>query len=235
LASRWEAVSREKISRKRKDEMQVKITERDLLLIVDVQNDFCSSGALAVPHGDEVVSAINRLSRLFQHVVLTQDWHPRGHLSFASSHPGAEAFQVVDVAYGRQTLWPDHCVQQSYGAEFHPALETAKAELILRKGFRREIDSYSAFRENDGVTRTGFAGYLREREIERVFLAGLAYDYCVRFSAVDARSEGFSAVVIEDACRGIGLEGSAENGSMEETRREFAERGVSHIQAEWIG
>ena len=215
--------------------MQVKITERDLLLIVDVQNDFCSSGALAVPHGDEVVSAINRLSRLFQHVVLTQDWHPRGHLSFASSHPGAEAFQVVDVAYGRQTLWPDHCVQQSYGAEFHPALETAKAELILRKGFRREIDSYSAFRENDGVTRTGFAGYLREREIERVFLAGLAYDYCVRFSAVDARSEGFSAVVIEDACRGIGLEGSAENGSMEETRREFAERGVSHIQAEWIG
>jgi nicotinamidase/pyrazinamidase len=235
LASRWEAVSREKISRKRKDEMQVKITERDLLLIVDVQNDFCSSGALAVPHGDEVVSAINRLSRLFQHVVLTQDWHPRGHLSFASSHPGAEAFQVVDVAYGRQTLWPDHCVQQSYGAEFHPALETAKAELILRKGFRREIDSYSAFRENDGVTRTGFAGYLREREIERVFLAGLAYDYCVRFSAVDARSEGFSAVVIEDACRGIGLEGSAENGSMEETRREFAERGVSHIQAEWLG
>jgi nicotinamidase/pyrazinamidase len=235
LASRWEAVSREKISRKRKDEMQVKITERDLLLIVDVQNDFCSSGALAVPHGDEVVSAINRLSRLFQHVVLTQDWHPRGHLSFASSHPGAEAFQVVDVAYGRQTLWPDHCVQQSYGAEFHPALETAKAELILRKGFRREIDSYSAFRENDGVTRTGFAGYLREREIERVFLAGLAYDYCVRFSAVDARSEGFSAVVIEDACRGIGLEGSAENGSMEETRREFAERGVSQIQAEWIG
>jgi len=215
--------------------MQVKITERDLLLIVDVQNDFCSSGALAVPHGDEVVSAINRLSRLFQHVVLTQDWHPRGHLSFASSHPGAEAFQVVDVAYGRQTLWPDHCVQQSYGAEFHPALETAKAELILRKGFRREIDSYSAFRENDGVTRTGFAGYLREREIERVFLAGLAYDYCVRFSAVDARSEGFSAVVIEDACRGIGLEGSAENGSMEETRREFAERGVSHIQAEWLG
>lgn len=215
--------------------MQVKITERDLLLIVDVQNDFCSSGALAVPHGDEVVSAINRLSRLFQHVVLTQDWHPRGHLSFASSHPGAEAFQVVDVAYGRQTLWPDHCVQQSYGAEFHPALETAKAELILRKGFRREIDSYSAFRENDGVTRTGFAGYLREREIERVFLAGLAYDYCVRFSAVDARSEGFSAVVIEDACRGIGLEGSAENGSMEETRREFAERGVSQIQAEWIG
>jgi nicotinamidase/pyrazinamidase len=235
LASRWEAVSREKISRKRKDEMQVKITERDLLLIVDVQNDFCPSGALAVPHGDEVVSAINRLSRLFQHVVLTQDWHPRGHLSFASSHPGAEAFQVVDVAYGRQTLWPDHCVQQSYGAEFHPALETAKAELILRKGFRREIDSYSAFRENDGVTRTGFAGYLREREIERVFLAGLAYDYCVRFSAVDARSEGFSAVVIEDACRGIGLEGSAENGSMEETRREFAERGVSQIQAEWIG
>jgi nicotinamidase/pyrazinamidase len=235
LASRWEAVSREKISRKRKDEMQVKITERDLLLIVDVQNDFCPSGALAVPHGDEVVSAINRLSRLFQHVVLTQDWHPRGHLSFASSHPGAEAFQVVDVAYGRQTLWPDHCVQQSYGAEFHPALETAKAELILRKGFRREIDSYSAFRENDGVTRTGFAGYLREREIERVFLAGLAYDYCVRFSAVDARSEGFSAVVIEDACRGIGLEGSAENGSMEETRREFAERGVSHIQAEWLG
>jgi len=215
--------------------MQVKITERDLLLIVDVQNDFCSSGALAVPHGDEVVSAINRLSRLFQHVVLTQDWHPRGHLSFASSHPGAEAFQVVDVAYGRQTLWPDHCVQQSYGAEFHPALETAKAELILRKGFRMEIDSYSAFRENDGAARTGFAGYLREREIERVFLAGLAYDYCVRFSAVDARSEGFSAVVIEDACRGIGLEGPAENGSMEETRREFAERGVSHIQAEWIG
>ena len=206
--------------------MQMKITDRDLLLIVDVQNDFCPGGALAVPHGDEVVPVINRLVPLFPHVVLTQDWHPQGHLSFASSHTGAEAFQAIEVEYGRQTLWPDHCVQQSVGAEFHPALDVTKAELVLRKGFRREIDSYSAFRENDRVTKTGLAGYLREREIERIFLAGLAYDYCVRFSAVDASHEGFEVVVIEDACRAIGL-----NGSVEETRLQFAERGVRQIQA----
>jgi nicotinamidase/pyrazinamidase len=209
--------------------MQMKITERDLLLVVDVQNDFCPGGALAVPHGDEVVPIINGLVPLFPHVVLTQDWHPKGHLSFASSHPGAEAFQAIEVAYGRQILWPDHCVQQSDGAKFHPALDVMKAELILRKGYRREIDSYSAFRENDRVTKTGLAGYLREREIERIFLAGLAYDYCVRFSAVDASHEGFQVVVIEDACRAIGL-----NGSVEETRLQFAKQGIRQIQAGFV-
>src|ERR1700743_1003359 len=145
--------------------MQMKITERDLLLIVDVQNDFCPGGALAVPHGDEVVPVINRLVPLFLHVVLTQDWHPKDHLSVASSQQGAEAFHVIEVAHGIHTLCPDHCAHKGVGAEFHPALDVRKAELILRKGFRREIDSYSAFRENDRVTKTGLAGYLGEREI----------------------------------------------------------------------
>jgi nicotinamidase/pyrazinamidase len=207
--------------------MPVKITDRDLLLVVDVQNDFCPGGVLAVPHGDEVVPVINRLARLFRHAVLTQDWHPQDHLSFASSHPGTEPFQVVDVAYGEQTLWPDHCLQQSSGAEFHPDLDVPKAELILRKGFRREIDSYSAFQENDRATKTGLAGYLQEREVKRIFLAGLAYDYCVRFSAMDARAAGFQPIVIEDACRAIDLEGTAEA-----TRNEFASSGVERIHAD---
>jgi nicotinamidase/pyrazinamidase len=206
--------------------MPVKLTDRDALLIIDVQNDFCPGGALPVAHGDEVVPVINQLARLFRHVVLTQDWHPRGHLSFASSHPGSDAFSQTHVAYGEQTLWPDHCIQGSEGAAFHKDLDTMRARLVLRKGFRREIDSYSAFQENDRTTKTGLAGYLREFGVERVFVAGLAYDYCVRYSAVDARAAGFGAIVIADACRAIGL-----NGSVEATRSEFSSCGVEELSS----
>jgi len=182
--------------------------ERDCLIVVDVQNDFCPGGALAVPDGDAVVPVINGLMDGFAHCILTQDWHPQGHQSFASAHSGREPFQTIKAPYGDQTLWPDHCVQGSRGAEFHPALQTDRAEMIVRKGFRPQIDSYSAFYENDRQTTTGLAGYLRKRVFSRLFLAGLATDFCVRYSAEDARREGFEAVVIEDACRAIDLEGS---------------------------
>jgi nicotinamidase/pyrazinamidase len=182
--------------------------ERDVFLVIDVQNDFCPGGALAVPHGDEVVASINRLMRSFPHVVLTQDWHPPGHRSLASAYPGRASYDVATLPYGDQTLWPDHCVQGSPGADFHPRLEATQAELILRKGFHREVDSYSAFRENDRRTTTGLAGYLRERGFRRVVLAGLAYDFCVLWSAQDARRFGFEAVVIADACRALDLAGS---------------------------
>ena len=180
----------------------------DLLLVIDVQNDFCPGGALAVNDGDAVVPIINRIAGRFRHVLLTQDWHPAGHSSFASSHPGAAPFGSITMPYGQQTLWPDHCVQGTDGAAFHPDLSTVAAELVIRKGFRPEIDSYSAFHENDRQTPTGLAGYLRERGLTRIFLVGLATDYCVYYSAVDARRLGFEAVVIESACRAIDLAGS---------------------------
>jgi nicotinamidase/pyrazinamidase len=184
------------------------IGAQDILLVVDIQNDFCPSGSLAVPRGDEVVPLINGLAAKFAHVALTQDWHPRGHLSFASSHPGKAPYQTIEVAYGTQVLWPDHCVQDTGGAAFRKDLEIPHAELVLRKGYHREIDSYSAFFENDRNTHTGLAGYLRERGLRRVFLAGLAFDFCVRYSAEDAHRERFEAIVIEDACRGIDVDGS---------------------------
>ena len=159
---------------------RVTIGESDILLVVDLQNDFCPDGALAVPRGDEVVALINRLAARFEHVVLTQDWHPRGHLSFASSHAGMTPYQTVAVSYGQQVLWPDHCVQGTFGAAFRDDLDIPHAELVLRKGYHREIDSYSAFFENDRKTRTGLSGYLGERGFRRVFLAGLAFDFCVR-------------------------------------------------------
>lgn len=186
----------------------IKLGEHDCLIVVDVQNDFCPGGALAVPDGDAVMPVINRLMGRFAHCILTQDWHPHGHQSFASAHPGREPFQTIKAPYGEQTLWPDHCVQGSRGAGFHPALQTDRAELILRKGCRAQIDSYSAFYENDRLATTGLAGYLRERGFTRLFLAGLATDFCVRYSAEDARREGFEVVVIEDACRAIDLDGS---------------------------
>ena len=176
--------------------------------MIDVQNDFCPGGALAVADGDAVVPVINRLAQRFAHVVLTQDWHPVGHSSFATSHPGTAPFQTVTMAYGPQTLWPDHCVRGTAGAAFHSQLSTERAELCIRKGFRSEIDSYSAFYENDRRTPTGLAGYLRERGLTRIFLAGLATDYCVHYSAVDARRLGFETVVIESGCRAIDLAGS---------------------------
>ena len=183
-------------------------TDSDVLLVIDVQNDFCPGGALAVSRGDEVVPVVNRLGAAFAHVVLTQDWHPSGHHSFASAHPGRKPFETIELAYGPQTLWPDHCVQGTAGAAFHRDLHLPHAELVLRKGFRAAIDSYSAFYENDQRTPTGLAGYLRERGLTRVLLAGLATDFCVHYSAVDARREGFAVVLIEDACRAIDLDGS---------------------------
>lgn len=180
----------------------------DVLIVIDVQNDFCPGGALAVPRGDEVIGPILRAAQRFEHVVLTQDWHPRGHGSFASSHAGRKPLDRVEMAYGEQTLWPDHCVQGTWGAELHKALDVAKAELILRKGLRVEVDSYSAFYENDRVTPTGLAGYLRERGLKRAFFAGLAYDFCVGFSALDARRLGLEALVLREACRAIDVGGS---------------------------
>jgi nicotinamidase/pyrazinamidase len=178
------------------------------LLVIDVQNDFCPGGALAVNEGDLIVSAVNALIMEFEHVLLTQDWHPAGHSSFASSHPGMSPFEAIEMPYGSQTLWPDHCVQGSQGAEFHPGLEWTKAELVIRKGFRPNIDSYSAFFENDHKTSTGLGGYLKERGIDDVTLCGLATDYCVAYSALDAASLGLKTTVKLDACRGIDLGGS---------------------------
>lgn len=203
--------------------MQIRGTE-DLLLVVDVQNDFCPGGALAVGDGDAVVPVINRLAGRFEHIVLTQDWHPAGHSSFASSHPGSAPFQTIEMPYGPQTLWPDHCVQGTPGAEFHAGLDTDRAELIIRKGFRRAIDSYSAFFENDRTTPTGLAGYLRERGLRRIFLAGLATDFCVHYSAMDARRLGFEAIVIEAGCRAIDL-----SGSLAAAHAQWAEAGVQRV------
>jgi nicotinamidase/pyrazinamidase len=198
------------------------MNETDVLLIVDLQNDFCPGGGLAVPQGDAVVPAVNALARRFRHVVLTQDWHTAGHASFASSYPGKQPFETVELAYGTQVLWPDHCVQNTGGAAFHRGLDVPHAALIVRKGFHPAIDSYSAFYENDRRTPTGLAGYLRERGFARVFLCGLATDFCVRYSAEDARGHGFDAVVIDDACRAIDLAGS-----LAQTYASFAQKGVA--------
>ena len=184
------------------------IKDNDCLLIIDVQNDFCLGGALAVPDADSILPVVNSLSKKFTHVVLTQDWHPARHSSFASEHAGKQPFDSIEMAYGEQTLWPDHCIQGSPGAQFHPQLNTDCAQLIIRKGFRTGIDSYSAFYENDHTTSLGLTGYLRERGVQRLVCVGLALDYCVRFSALDARREGFEASVIEAACRGIDVDGS---------------------------
>jgi len=196
--------------------------DREVLLIVDVQNDFCPGGALAVAEGDAIVPSINRLAQSFAHVILTQDWHPPGHASFASSHPGKRPFDTIEVSYGAQTLWPDHCVQGTQGAAFHPKLDVPHAELVLRKGFRKSIDSYSAFCENDRRTATGLASYLRERGFERVTLCGLATDFCVAFSAIDGRGAGFDVALVTSACRGIDHEGS-----LDRALRSMVEAGVS--------
>ena len=199
----------------------MKRDDRDVLVIVDIQNDFCPGGALAVPHGDQIVPAVNRLAAEFAHVVLTQDWHPRDHASFASSHAGKTPFDTIDVSYGQQILWPDHCVQGTRGAAFHPDLDVPRAELVLRKGFRTAIDSYSAFFENDHRTPTGLVGYLKERRFERITLCGLATDFCVFYSALDGRRAGFEVTVATDACRGINVDGSLD-GAM----RSMKEAGV---------
>ena len=195
--------------------------DREVLVIVDLQNDFCPGGALAVPRGEEIVPAVNRLAAEFDHVILTQDWHPRGHASFASSHSGKQPFDSIEVSYGLQILWPDHCVQGTQGATFHPDLDVPHAELVLRKGFRCAIDSYSAFRENDRRTPTGLASYLKERGFERITLCGLATDFCVFFSAIDGREAGFEVDIATSACRGIDIDGS-----LARAMRSMSEAGV---------
>jgi nicotinamidase/pyrazinamidase len=193
----------------------------DVLIVVDVQNDFCPGGALAVPDGDAVVPEVNKLIADHEHVVVTQDWHPADHSSFASRHRGRSPFETIEVSYGPQILWPDHCVQGTPGADFHRDFDWTRAELLIRKGFRRDIDSYSALFENDHRTPTGLAGYLRERGFTRVVLAGLATDFCVHFSAMDARKLDFEVRVIERACRAIDLDGS-----LAAARRQWAEAGI---------
>lgn len=227
----------QKVSPVLSGEIFIQVQQDDVLLVIDVQRDFCAGGRLAVQDGDAVVEPINKLMAQFPHVVLTQDWHPAGHSSFASSYLGRAIYETIQMSYGPQTLWPDHCVQGTPGAGFHPGLKVAglrgeedeppggtHVELIVRKGFRPEIDSYSAFFENDRRTPTGLAGYLRERGLQRIFLAGLAYDFCVRYSALDAVRSGFSAVVIEDACRAVGLPGA-----VDAAESEFAEAGVQRV------
>ncbi|MDJ0932967.1 bifunctional nicotinamidase/pyrazinamidase [Breoghania sp.] len=186
----------------------IRPTDSDCLVVIDLQNDFIPGGALAVPGGDTVVPVIDDLLDRFDHVVASQDWHPAGHFSFASAQPEVQPYDTIAAAYGPQTVWPDHCVQGTEGADFHPDFRIERAELILRKGYRREIDSYSAFFENDRETPTGLAGYLRERGFKRLFFCGLATDFCVRWSVEDAVKEGFDTVLIEDACRAIDLDGS---------------------------
>ena len=181
---------------------------RDVLLVVDVQNCFIPGGSLAVNGGDEIVPIINRIAPAFRNVVLTQDWHTPGHVSFASSHPGKKPFETIQLPYGTQVLWPDHCVQGTEGAALAPGLSIPHAELVIRKGYRRDVDSYSAFLEADRKTPTGLGGYLRERGLHHVYLVGLATDFCVGWSALDARKAGFAATVIEDATRGIDTGGS---------------------------
>jgi nicotinamidase/pyrazinamidase len=201
----------------------------DALILIDLQPDFMPGGALPVTGGDQIVPLINRLAARFQHVIMTQDWHPQGHISFAGSHPGQQPFGQIDTSYGPQTLWPVHCLQHSAGAALHADLDIPHTELILRKGFRREIDSYSAFLENDHTTPTGLAGYLRERGLTRLFVAGLAYDYCVRFSAIDGKALGFETLVIEDATRAVDL-----LQSVNDTHTALAAAGVPRITSEGL-
>jgi nicotinamidase/pyrazinamidase len=200
----------------------------DALLVIDVQNDFMPGGNLAVADGDAIVPIINTLAKKFDHVILTQDWHPHQHISFASTH-NKQAFEVIEAPYGPQTLWPEHVLQHTEGAAFHPDLHIPHAELILRKGFRRHIDSYSTFLENDHRTPTGLAGYLRERNLQRLFLCGLAYDFCVRYSAIDGHALGFETIVIEDATRPVNLPSS-----VAETNLELAKAKVRLIHSSKI-
>lgn len=195
--------------------------ENEALIIVDVQNDFCPGGALGVAGGDEIVGGINSLMSTFQSIILTQDWHPAGHSSFASEHPGKSPMETTEMPYGTQVLWPDHCVQGSEGAGFHPDLQVDTAQLIIRKGFRKQVDSYSAFFENDHKTPTGLEGYLRSRNIEKLTLVGLATDFCVAYSATDGAALGFEVEVNEKLCRGIDV-----NDSLAQSRAVMRAAGV---------
>jgi nicotinamidase/pyrazinamidase len=207
----------------------IAVDAADVLIVVDVQNDFCPGGNLAVPRGDEIIPLVNHLGSLFTNVVLTQDWHSSDHQSFASQHPGRRPYERITLPYGPQVLWPDHCVQRTPGAAFHRSLDVAHAALVLRKGIHRDIDSYSAFYENDHHTPTGLAGYFRERGLKRAFIAGLAFDFCVRYSAEDAQRNEFAVLVVENACRGIDIDGS-----VDATRASFSARGITCISADQI-
>ena len=204
----------------------VKIDDSCALLVIDVQNCFLPGGSLAVKDGDQVVPVINRIAKAFANVVMTQDWHTAGHISFASSHGGKKPFETVDLAYGTQVLWPDHCVQGTDGAALSKDLSIPQAELIIRKGFHKDVDSYSAFTEADGKTTTGLAAYLKARNIGRVFVAGLATDFCVAWTALDARKAGLETYVVEDACRGIDTQGS-----LAKAWDDMAKAGVKRIQS----
>jgi nicotinamidase/pyrazinamidase len=205
---------------------KVKPGARDVLLVVDVQNDFIPGGALAVKEGDAIVPLVNQLAAGFEHVILTQDWHTPGHVSFASAHPGKKPFETITLGYGTQVLWPDHCVQGTPGADLHKDLKVPHAELIIRKGYRKQMDSYSAFFEADGKTTTGLAGYVKDRGFRHVYLVGLATDFCVCWSALDARKVGLGASVIEDACRGIDT-----NGSLGKAWEQMSKAGVKRIRS----
>jgi nicotinamidase/pyrazinamidase len=214
-------------------ERSMTLTQSDALLVIDLQNDFCppvhgAGGALAVTEGDTIVPLINALAARLPHTILTQDWHPADHISFATTH-AKDPYDTIAAPYGPQVLWPDHCLQHSPGAGFHPALDVPQAELILRKGFRQEIDSYSAFLENDHTTPTGLAGYLRERGITRLFFCGLAYDFCVRYSALDSKALGFETIVIEDASKAVNL-----HHSVADTNDALAAAGVPRIHSSKI-
>ena len=205
---------------------KIKPGPRDVLLVVDVQNDFIPGGALPVNEGDAIVPLINKLARGFEHVILTQDWHTPSHVSFASTHSGKKPFEAVSLEYGQQVLWPDHCVQGTSGADFHKDLKIPHAELVIRKGYRKHMDSYSAFYEADGKTTTGLSGYMKDRDFQQVYLVGLATDFCVCWSALDARKIGLGASVIEDACRGIDT-----GGSLAKAWDQMTKAGVKRIQS----
>jgi nicotinamidase/pyrazinamidase len=205
---------------------KIKPTDSDALLVIDVQNCFIPGGSLAVKEGDLIVPLINRFAKSFSNVVLTQDWHTADHVSFASQHPGKKPFETIKLDYGTQVLWPDHCVQGTEGAQIHSGIDIPQAQVVIRKGYHRDVDSYSGFLEADRKTETGLAGYLKGRKIKQVFVCGLATDYCVAWSALDARKFGFQASVIEDACRGIDI-----NGSVAAAWKDMTAAGVKQIQS----
>jgi nicotinamidase/pyrazinamidase len=223
-------VTGQPVRRNGKSRMWIQPQPGDVLLVVDIQHDFLPGGSLGVAGGDEIIPSVNALGRRFRHVVLTQDWHPQGHISFASSHEGAEPFQMIELPYGPQVLWPDHCVWGTRGAELSPDLDLPHAELLIRKGYNEVVDSYSGFQEADRRTKTGLEGYLRERDFRRLFIAGLATDFCVNWTAVDARAAGFETFVIEDATRAIDT-----NGSLEQAWRDMTDAGVRRVSISDIG
>jgi nicotinamidase/pyrazinamidase len=214
------------VSRQAGAAASIKIDDTSALLVIDVQNCFLPGGSLAVKNGEQVIPVINRIAKGFGNIVMTQDWHTEGHISFASAHAGKKPFEVIELPYGKQVLWPDHCVQGTDGAALSKDLAIPQTELVIRKGFHKDVDSYSAFTEADGKTTTGLAAYLKARKLQRLFVAGLATDFCVAWTALDARKAGFETYVVEDACRGIDTQGS-----MAKAWADMTKAGVKRIQS----